>query len=301
MFKFQGVWAIMPTPLTSDETLDEPALRRVIRYVIDGGVHGLWMLGSGGEQPLINRRVARQTLEVAVEEARGRCPIVAGVGACSVRQALINMEMAHKVGVDGIQSVEPYYFRYSVPELIDYFLALGNATELPLVVYHWPERWPAGSVSAAMLPQTFGRLAKHPKIIGMKYVNRDPRDVQRLIFSLRSEGFTVLTAAGRLLFSTLAVGGHGGAFAEAVIAPHLYVELYEAFNRGEMSRALELQRKLAPLGDILNKVPSCGAASVKQACKLLGLCDVNLARPIHGMPAEDQETLASVIRDLELV
>ena len=166
--------------------------------------------------------------------------------------------MAHRVGVDGIQAVEPYYFHCSVPELLDYFLTLADATEPPMVVYHWPERWPAGSVSASMLPQTFGQLAKHPKVIGMKYVNRDPRDVQRLIFELGSDDFTVMTAAGRLLFSTLAVGGHGGAFAEAVIAPRLYVKLYEAFGKGDFGRALELQRRLAPLGDVLHRVPSSG-------------------------------------------
>jgi len=297
--KFQGIWAIMPTPLTPNEDLDEPALRRVIRYVTEGGVHGLWMLGSGGEQPMLGSAVCRRALEVAVEETRGHTPVIAGIGACSVRQALDNLRMAEEVGVDAVQAVEPYYYKFSAAELVDYFLSLADAARLPLVIYHWPERWPADSVSAAMLPQTFGRLAKHPGIIGMKYINRDPRDVQRVIFALGSDEFTVLTAAGRLLFSTLAVGGHGGAFAEAMIAPKLYVELYEAFERGDVSRARELQRRLAPLGDVLNVCS--GAASVKEAMNLLGLCDVHLARPMHRMSEEDREVLISVMRDLEVI
>jgi 4-hydroxy-tetrahydrodipicolinate synthase len=290
----------MPTPLTSDEDLDEPALRNVTRYVLDGGVHGLWMLGSGGEQPMLSLEVSRRVLEIAVEEARGHVPVIAGIGACSVRQALINLRMAEEAGVDAVQSVEPYYFKLRVPEIVDYFLTLADASALPMVIYHHPNRWPDGSMSAAMLPHTHGRLAKHPNVIGMKDVTHNPRDFQRLVFTLGSEDFTILTAAGRLLLFSLAVGGHGAAIAEGVIAPRLCVELYEAFQEGDLSRAQEIQRRLAPLGDVLN-APSTGAASLKQAMSLLGLCDVHLARPIHGMGEEDVEMLAGVMEDLGLI
>ena len=295
MLKFHGMWAIVPSPLTPDEELDEPALRRVLRYVMEGGVHGLWMLGSGGEQPLLSPRVSRRVLEVAVEEARGNFPVMAGIGACSVREALEKMRLAREAGVDGVQSVEPYYYKLSASEIVDYFLTLADASELPLVIYHWPERWPAGSVSPAKLPQTLGRLAEHPMIIGMKDVTRDPRDLQRIVFALASEDFGVMSAAGRLLFLTLALGGQGGAMVEGTIAPRLCVELYDAFVGGDILRAREIQRRLAPLGDVLT------TGGAKCAMNLLGLCDERPARPMANVGEESRASLASVMKDLRLI
>ena len=181
--RVEGIFPVVPTPLTADESVDEASLRRVLRYVIDGGVHGLWMLGSGGEQPMLSAEVQRRALEIAVEEADGRVLVVAGVGAPSLRQALVNLRMAEEAGVDVVQSVEPYYFPYLADELIDYFEALADAARVPLVMYHAPARWPAGSVG----PDTL----------------QDTRDFQRVVFALASDDFTILTAAGRLLFSTM--------------------------------------------------------------------------------------------------
>jgi len=298
--KFQGIWPIMPTPLTLDEDVDEPALRQIIRHVIEGGVHGLWMLGSGGEQPMLTLDVQRRVLEIAVEEAKGHVPVIAGVGSPSLRRALVSMRMAQEAGVDAVQSVEPYYYGFSRDEIVDYFLALADASELPVVVYHGPARWPPGSVTAANLPKTLGRIAAHPNVIGMKFINRDTRDVQRIVFTLGSEDFTIMTAAGRLLFNMLVLGGHGGAFAEAVVVPRLYVELYDAFNTGDLLHARELQRKLAPLGDVFATF-SPGAPSLKQAVSLLGLCDVHVARPRHGMSEEGKSALKDVMKSLELI
>ena len=298
--RFEGIWAIMPTPLTPAEELDEPALRRVARHAIDGGLNGLWMLGSGGEQPMFDLSLSRRVLEIAVEEAKGRIPVAAGISACSVREALLRMQMAREAGVDIVFSTEPFYYQLTAAEITDYFLALADATELPLVVYHNPARWPSGSMSARVLPQTLGRLAGHPKIIGMKDITRDPRDFQRLVFHLGPQGFTILTAAGRLLLMSLAVGGHGGAVPEAVVAPARYAELYRAFQSGDLARARELQRSLAPLGDALN-APSCtGGAAAKEALSLLGLCEAHVARPLHGMSAQDREALTKAMADLRL-
>ena len=165
---FRGVWSIVPTPLTLEEDVDEPALRRVIRYLIDGGVHGLWMLGSSGEQPLLSLEVQRKVLDIAAEEAKGHVPVVAGIGACGLRQAMVNLHMAEEAGVDGVQSVEPYYFAPRTNELLDYFLALADDAQVPMIFYHWPDRWPPGSTDPDMLKHTLGRLAEHPNIIGMK-------------------------------------------------------------------------------------------------------------------------------------
>ncbi len=298
MIQFQGVWTIVPTPLTPEEDVDEPALREVLRYVIEGGVHGLWMLGSGGEQPMLSLEVSRRVLDIAVEEANGHVPVIAGIGACSVRQALANMCMAREAGVDAVQSVEPYYYKHRAQEIVNYFLALAEATQLPLVIYHHPDRWPHGSMKPEMIPQNHGRLAKHPKIIGMKDVTHDFRDFQRLVFAVGSEEFTCLTAAGRLLLASLSIGGHGGAIPESVIAPKLYVDLYDAFKAGNLAQARELQYRLAPLGDAVNAPAYVGA---KEALKLLGLCSMNVARPLVGYSEKDRETLANVMKNIGLL
>ena len=298
--KIKGIWPVLPTPLTADEEIDEPGLRRVVRYAIQGGVHGLWMLGSGGEQPMLSLEAQRRVLEIAVEEAKGHVPVVAGVGAPSLRQALVNLEMAQGAGVDAVQSVEPYYFAFSADELVDYFETLATAADVPMVFYHAPGRWPAGSTSLAQLPLTLGRLARHPNIIAMKYINRDPRDVQRVIFNLASDDFTVLTAAGRLLFSTLMIGGHGGVLGQAAIAPRHFVAVYEAFERGDFLQARELQRGLSGLGDALYEY-SPGLSVMKHALSLLGLCEPHVARPRHGANEEAKQKMAQAMTDLGLI
>ena len=105
-----------------------------------------------------------------------------------------------------------------------------------------------------------------------------------------------------LLLASLAVGGHGGALPEAAIAPRLCVELYESFNSGDYARARAIQRRLAPLGDALAATARyTGAAAMKEALKLLGLCDNLLLKPLHTMTEEGQEVLVAVMKDLELI
>ena len=298
---FRGIWAIIPTPLTSDETIDVPGLRRVLDYAIEGGVHGLWMLGSGGEGPLLSPDTARHALQVAVEAVNGRLPIAAAITACSLSEALAKGRMAEGTGVDLVFSAEPYYYKLNIAELVTYFLALADASSLPMVVYHRPGYWPGSAVTEAMLPQTFGCLAAHPKIVGMKDVTLDFRDYQRLVFHLGSESFGVLTAAGRLLLASLAIGGHGGALPEAALAPKQCVALYDAFVAGDMVRAQEIQRQLAPLGDALAAQGAfTGAAAMKEGLRLLGLCDSRLAQPLQSLDDVRREALAAALRDLDL-
>ena len=298
MIDFKGVFPIVPTPLTPSESLDEPALRRVLRYVIEGGVNGLWMLGSGGEQPILKPEDARRALEISLEEANGKLPVVAGIGACSVWQAVDNLRMAEEVGVDAVQSVEPYYFSHRAAEIVDYFLTLADTAKIPLIIYHHPHRWPSGSMAWDALPNNHGRLAKHPNIIGMKDVTMNFRDIQRIVFNLASDDFTVMTAAGRLLYATLAIGGHGGAIPESVLAPKLYVDLYNAFTEGDFLKARNLQSKLAPLGDAINCPAYAGA---KMGLHLLGLSDTTLISPLQGVADKDRDYLATIMKNLGLI
>ena len=299
---FRGIWAIIPTPLTVDEAVDEAGLRRLLDYVIQAGVHGVWILGSGGEGPLLSPDSSQNALRAAVKAVNGRVPIAAGVTACSVRAALFRLRMAEEAGVDLVFSAEPYYYKLNISELVGYFLALAEASSLPLVVYHRPSYWPISAVAEGMLPQTFGRLAAHPKIVGIKDVTADFRDYQRLLFHIGSESFGVLTASGRLLLASLAIGGHGGALPEAMLAPKQCVALYDAFVAGDLALAREIQRQLAPLGDALAAGGAyTGAAAMKDALRLLGLSDSHLARPLLPLDDSHSQRIADALDSLDPV
>ena len=250
---------------------------------------------------MLSLAVSRRALKVAVEATRKRVPIAAGITACGLRDAVSRMRMAESTGVDLLFSAEPYYYKLNMSELVSYYVGLANASSLPMVVYHRPTYWPGSAATAASLPNSFGRLAAHPKIVGMKDVTQDFRDYQRLVFHLGCDGFGILTAAGRLLLASLAIGGHGGAIPEAALAPKHCVSLYNAFRAGDLARAQAIQRQLAPLGDALAAQGAfTGAAAMKEGLRLLGLCESRLVQPLQSLDDPRREALAAALRDLEL-
>lgn len=292
-----GVGAVVPTPLDNG-SVDTASLKKVVRRVVDSGVHMVWALGSGGEQPNLTRDQRRTVLDAVVAEVGNAVPVVAGVGDCSTAAVQLNMADAVDSGVDAVQVVEPYFYPLRQHELIDHYLGLADVSPLPMFLYHHPERWPDGTLSRASLRETLGRLGRHPRIVGIKDSVRDFRNHERLVFQEQSGEFRILVSAGRLLLASLLIGADGGVFHEAAVAPSHFVALYDAFRRGDLSTALKLQRQLFPLGDAM---AACDHAGGKAALSMLGLCSDELTAPLQGMSADDLSYLRHVLIELELL
>jgi 4-hydroxy-tetrahydrodipicolinate synthase len=296
MAEWKGVWPIMPTPLTDDEEVDEEGLRRVINYVIEGGVHGLWMLGSRGEGPNLSPRIHCRVLEVTKDEVRGRVPIITGCAAPGTRQTIENIRLAEEYDVDFVQVTEPYYYAMKNPELAAHYEAVADATKTPLVIYFHDHRYP--NVKPGVCPEMIKKLAGHPNVVGMKVVTGDQCILQSLIWETEkiTDDFGVMVTDDQQVFAGLLVGCVGTTSPAAAFAPKLYVAMYNAIKKGDLAQGLELQKKAIPLALAIR---GFGAPSGKVAMAALGLCGERVSMPLQPMPEPYRQHLIDLMQSGE--
>jgi dihydrodipicolinate synthase/N-acetylneuraminate lyase len=288
-----GVIPIIATPLTKDETLDASALKRVINYVVDAGVHGVWVLGSAGELPNLPWGERRKVMDAAVEIVNGRVPVVVGVGSPGTKLAIAGAQEAAKAGADYVNVVPPYYYPYSEEQSRRHYEIILDNIDLPLAIY----RRGANPIGL----ETMKKLCAHPKVVAIKDVPTEFRLFQRMVAELGPMNVSVLTAAGRLIHPAVAVGGDGVVCVEAAIAPKLCVEIYEAAGGGRNEEAARLQQKLYRLSNIVQVPPNHVTGLPKAALSLLGLCDDVVTAPFAPVPDSTKKELKAAMKDLGLL
>lgn len=283
----RGILPAVPTPFTGDEQVDVAGLRRIVRFLIDGGVHGLWVLGSGSEFPALDDGQKRCVIATVVSEAAGRVPVVAGTGATGTVLAIRAAKLAAECGADALFAIPPYYFFYEDREVLAHMRAVRDSTPLPIILYHNPFntkiRVPLATVEA---------LCGDERIIGMKDSSLNFDELQALLRAVPRDGsFQILQGNEMSLAAGLLLGADGAVLALPTLAPQLCVELYEAARAGDIKRAMALQAEAADLFEVF-KLPGRGGDSAflagqKGALELLGLCSRAVSRPF--LPLTDQE------------
>lgn len=275
----RGIIPAMVTPFTEDDRINEPVLRRLTDYLIDGGVHGLFVVGSQGEFWAMDADEKRRVIEVTVDQARGRVPVYAGTGAVTTREAVQLARIAEQSGADAISVLTPFFVTPSQSELMDHYRAIADATRLPVLLYGNPDR-----TRVPINVDTVCRLAEVPNIIGMK---DSSGDLQLTAEYIRCAGpdFHVLMGRDTLIYGGLLYGCAGSIAASANVKPSIPVEIYEAFVAGDLPRSLAAQRALAPLriGFGLGTFPEV----VKEAVSLIGI-PVGHSRPPVGPLSQDK-------------
>ena len=169
---FAGVWPIMPTPLNADGTIDEDGTRRVVNFLVEGGMDGLWMFGTRGEGPNLLPKYHRRELEVAMEASNGRIPIVTGCGRPGTEHTIENIRVAEAVGVDMVHVTEPYYFKMKEHEMEAHYRAVADAVKVPLVIYFHDTKYP--NVRPGVCPPIIKELAARDNVVGIKVSTRRP-------------------------------------------------------------------------------------------------------------------------------
>lgn len=284
MFTATDLHGIIPpllTPINSDETVDEPALQRLVGYVLDGGCHALFALGSSGEFCTLPQGQHRRVLETVVAAAAGRAPVLAGIAATSLSEALANAELARDCGADACVATAPYYFAYSQAELREYFTRLADAIALPLVLYNIPQR-----TGNPISPDTVLALSGHPNIIGLKDTSENLMAITRMITALRGrEDFSLLVGTETLLVPAMLLGAQGAVLGFANIAPHFSVRLYETARSQDIAAARRMQDQAEDLFRVFRHYsygePSIGAGlgGLKLAASMLRFGDARMCFP----------------------
>jgi len=299
MSGFERLGGIMPalaTPLKEDETVDEAGLRRLLRWVLDGGVHGVVVLGSAGEFAALTDAEKRRAIQIVVSEVGGQVPVIAGTGEPGTKRALEMTRMAAKLGVDAAMVVPPYYNPLRKPAVLEYYRTLAAEAGLPIILYNIP-----GCTKVTLDLDVVGELSREKGIVGIKDSSGNFGYFQRLVETVGSESFGIVTGSDHLLFAGLMVGSDGSIGPGANIAPQWFVGLWEAVKEARFDEAWELERQIMSLGGSLYRLARGFHAGIKAALAALGICEPFVTSPACAANDEQLQQIEAKLRELELL
>jgi len=294
-FKPKGIIPAMVTPIDDMGRINESALRKLTNHLIDGGVHGLFPVGSQGEFFSLTFEQKKETIRIVVDETRGRVPVYAGTGAVTTREAIETTKMAQGWGVSAVSVITPYFLVPSQKELIVHYTAIAKACpDLPILLYSNPDRTQVPFPISTVL-----ELAAVDNIIGIKDSSGDMSITGEFIRLTRGMNFHVLMGRDTLIYAALCYGAAGSICATGNVDPRVPVEIYEAFIVGDHKRALEAQYRLAPLRIAfgLGTFP----VVVKEALTMIGIDAGPAVLPVGPMTPENREKLRKVLADMGLL
>lgn len=285
--KLRGIVPPVVTPYTADRRIDAASLRRVIRHLLDGGVHGLFMLGSTSECVFLNAPQRAEVLEVALAEAKGRVPIVAGILDATTDHCIAHAQQAKALGVDGLVLTAPYYTRTSQAEIVDHFAYVHDAAGLPIIAYDIPV-----CVHVKLERATVNELYQRQLACALKDSSGDDGNLRMVMrdFAAR-EDFSILTGSEIVADCALLGGADGCVPGLGNVDPAGYVRLYDAAQRGDWAAARREQERLIALFQIVfqgtphTSPGASGVGGFKAALQLMGLIDErHMARPNRLLP-----------------
>ncbi|MDO9004609.1 MAG: 4-hydroxy-tetrahydrodipicolinate synthase [Aquabacterium sp.] len=281
------------TPLHDDGSVDYDSLRKLIDWHIAEGTNCIGVVGTTGESPTVSFEEHREIIRVAVEQAAGRVPIMAGAGANSTREAIELSEYAKKVGADCTLQVVPYYNKPTQEGIYQHFKAIASAVDIPVVLYNVP-----GRTVADMTPETALRLATLPGVIGLKEATGN---IERAAWLIKQapKGFSIYSGDDPTAVALMLLGGHGNISVTANVAPRGMAELCKAAMAGDTQRAVELHMGLLPLHKHLFVEPN--PIPVKWALARMGKAGGALRLPLTTLTESGQTIVESALRECGLL
>lgn len=287
--RLRGSIVPLVTPFTRDGEVDEEALRSLIRFQMKSGSHGISVAGTTGEPSSLTHAERERLFQIAVEEAHGKIPVVAGTGTNNLQETLRFTRAAEKAGVDAVLVIVPYYIRPSQHGLFEYFSAVASSTSLPLIIYNIP-----GRTACNIEPATVWKLRqKHDNIVGIKESNRDLDQVSNLL--LMDSELLVYCGIESLCFPMLALGGAGHFSATANILPAEVAALYNLVQEGKWEEARKMHYRLLKISEAIfwetNPVP------LKAALGMMGLITPTVRLPLAPLSEEKREALRMLLTE----
>lgn len=286
---------IPPTITAFDDSgaVDYEATAAHARFVVERGCHGVFVLGTNGEFPLLTPD-ERQNVVSVVTDAISSVPVVAGVGAPSTRETIDHAVRAEESGVDGIVVVTPYYYPLDDAAMVEHYQRVAKAVDLPLYVYHIPSR-----TGNALSLSALADIAAIDSVVGLKDSSKDVPWLGQALD--QHPALTFLAGSDSLLFASLELGCAGLVSAVGNVFPELVVDLYGAYDAGDEDRAREIQSTVYRVRDAFKQGPYM--AGVKTA---LSLRDVDfevggLRRPLRTMDDNERKRLESELREMDLL
>jgi 4-hydroxy-tetrahydrodipicolinate synthase len=290
---FTGCGTAIVTPFRQDQSLDESALRALVNRQVEAKIDCLIPCGTTGESPTLTHEEHLRVVEITVQEARGRVPVLAGAGGNNTEKIVALIRELKELGVSGILSVTPYYNKPTQEGLYQHYKKLAEASSLPLVVYNVP-----GRTQVNVEPATLARLAEIPNIMGVKESSGNIAQISNILARVPNS-FTVWAGDDVVALPAIALGARGVISVVANEIPAEFGELARAALRGDFAKARELQRKYHPLIDINFVETSPGP--VKFAMAQMGLLQPVWRLPMVPPQQASQEKIETVLQGLGLL
>jgi 4-hydroxy-tetrahydrodipicolinate synthase len=284
---FKGSIVALITPFR-DGAVDAKAFQKFVDWQIKEGTHAVVPCGTTGESPTLSHAEHNRVVELCVEAAKGRVPVIAGTGSNSTEEAIALTRHAKKAGADAALVVTPYYNKPTQEGLYQHYKAIQDAVELPIIIYNIPAR-----CVVDMSVATMARLAKLPNIVGMKDATNDLARPLRTRAAIGPD-FTMLSGEDVTALAFMAQGGDGCISVTANVAPRACADMHEAWQKGDWARAMRINERLGPLHDALFVETS--PAPVKYAASLLEKCTPEVRLPLVPASPEAQDKLRQAMR-----
>ncbi len=284
---FSGVFPYLVSPIDADGSVKESTLRRLVRHLIDQGVHGLTPLGSTGEVAYLSREQRREIVRIVAEEAAGRVPVVPGVESASTAAAIEESLAYRELGADGIVLILSSYFPLKETDVAGYFRDVADALDCPVILYNNP-RFTGVDLSVGVLEQLAG-------VDNIRYIKDATGNTGRLLSISNRLGHRIrlFAASAHIPVFVMMLGGVGWMAGPACIIPRQSVELYELCRAGRWEEAMALQRRLWPVNEVFQKYSLAGA--VKTALELQGF---DVGEPLAPQPRLDAAAREDIARAL---
>jgi 4-hydroxy-tetrahydrodipicolinate synthase len=290
---FQGCGTALVTPFQADQSLDEETLRHLVRRQIEGGIHFLVPCGTTGENPTLTRREHLRVVEITLEEAKGKVPVLAGCGGNNTGEVVELARELETLGADGLLVVTPYYNKPTSDGLVAHYGAVARATPLPIVVYNVP-----GRTGLNVEPATLARLAQIETVIGVKEASGNISQMAS-IFQVVPRDFAVLSGDDAVTLPLIALGGVGIISVVSNEVPFAMARMTSLCLEGDFPGAVEMHRRLYPLMEI-NFIES-NPGPVKAAMAMMGLLEPIYRLPVVGCRPESLRKIEKILLDLGLI
>lgn len=292
-----GIVPPLVTPLSRNGELDSASFSRLIDRVIDGGVHGIFVLGSTGEFCSLNSETRKRVVIESCEAAARRIPVVVNVSDTSLSESLELTDYSARAGATAVAICPPYYFSVTQTDLTRYMKKFAENSSLPVFLYNIPQ-----NAHHEFTVETVARLAKLPNVVGLKNSNGSIEYISEISrIKEQKPGFSVLVGTEEIIMPAMEAGADGSVCGGANMFPKLFVKLYQAIREDHRSQAREMQDLIVRIASALYTVGTPNTSyfrGLKGVLSLLGVCGDTLAEPLASLDKEEQQELRSRLNRL---
>ena len=291
--RLEGVFVPHITPFQRNGEINEDALRRCVRFWVEGGLSGLVPCGSNGEAPYLLKEERKRVIEIVVDEANGKVPVVAGTGAISTRETIQLTKDAKSIGVNAALVVTPFYYKHSSKEIYDHYSTVIEAVDLPILIYNVP-KFTGFSLEPSVV---YELVSEYDGVVGIKDSSGNLGQIAELT-RLVGDKVSVLAGTADVIFPTLMLGGKGAVIAVANVTPGLCSALYEAFEEGKFEDSSKLQRRISYINEVLIKRHN-QLSAIKEALNMKGLPGGYPRKPTALLEKNEKDEIKEILEVVE--